>query len=68
MKKWPLPAVLLQMAGSFTLAQQPANKNKNLSPGVRVKNLETRMTLDEKMMRSQVYGFKSFKYWTIKGF
>ena len=36
-----------------TYAQQPAYKNKNLSPEVRAKDLLSRMTLDEKAMQTQ---------------
>lgn len=38
---------------SLTHAQQPAYKNKNLSPEVRAKDLLRRMTLDEKVMQTQ---------------
>jgi hypothetical protein len=41
----------------FAAAQQPAYKNKNLSPGVRAKDLLSRMTLDEKAMQIKLYNF-----------
>ncbi len=36
-------------------AQQPAYKNKNLSPEARAKDLISRMTLDEKLMQTQCF-------------
>ncbi|HNU86815.1 MAG TPA: glycoside hydrolase family 3 N-terminal domain-containing protein, partial [Ferruginibacter sp.] len=47
----------LLLAGMFcfsaTHAQQPAYKNKNLSPEQRAKNLLSLMTVDEKVMQTQ---------------
>lgn len=48
--------VLFIVAANFLLAafcQQPAYKNKNLSPEQRAKDLLRRMTLDEKAMQTQ---------------
>jgi beta-glucosidase len=46
-------AVSLQLVAVLGLAQQPAYKNKNLSPESRAKDLVSRMTLDEKVMQTQ---------------
>src|SRR5206468_5009265 len=48
-----LIAGILQLIGLSTIAQQPAYKNKNLSPEVRAKDLLGRMNLDEKVMQTQ---------------
>src|SRR4029079_18807635 len=45
-----LAACSLQLAAS---SQQPAYKNKNLSPEARAKDLLSRMNLDEKVMQTQ---------------
>ena len=55
-----LIAVSLQLLGLLATAQQPAYKNKNLSPDARAKDLLGRMTLDEKVMQTQcLWGEKS---------
>src|SRR5215208_7709022 len=46
-------AVMLQPVSLLTMAQQPAYKNKNLSPEARAKDLLSRMTPDEKVMQTQ---------------
>ena len=48
-----LIAGILQLIGLSIIAQQPAYKNKNLSPEVRAKDLLGRMNLDEKVMQTQ---------------
>src|ERR1043165_10166171 len=45
-----LAAFSLQLTA---FSQQPAYKNKNLSPEARTKDLLSRMTLDEKLMQLQ---------------
>ncbi|MBD0286387.1 MAG: glycoside hydrolase family 3 C-terminal domain-containing protein [Flavisolibacter sp.] len=55
-------ALLLAACGLqlITFSQQPAYKNKNLSPEARTKDLLSRMTLDEKLMQMQcIWGQKS---------
>jgi len=47
-----LVAILVLLA-TTTIGQQPAYKNKNLSPQARAKDLLSRMTLDEKAMQTQ---------------
>src|SRR5678810_639838 len=51
--KMLLIAGILQLIGLHTIAQQPAYKNKNLSPEARAKDLLSRMDLDEKVMQTQ---------------
>lgn len=53
MKKLISALLLLTLCHSFLMAQQPAYKNRNLSPEVRAKDLLKRMTLDEKIMQTQ---------------
>lgn len=48
-----LIAWALQLISLVTIAQQPAYRNKNLSPEARAKDLLKRMTLDEKVMQTQ---------------
>jgi beta-glucosidase len=48
-------AVSLQLVGLLANAQQPAYKNKNLSPETRAKDLIAKMTLDEKVMQTQCF-------------
>lgn len=55
-----LLAVLLQITSLFAIGQQPAYKNKRLSPEARAKDLLSKMTLDEKIMQTQCFwGSKS---------
>jgi len=48
-------AVTLQLCSSLCLAQQPAYKNRSLSPEARAQDLLGRMTLEEKVMQTQCY-------------
>ncbi len=53
-------AVILQLVSLLAVAQQPAYKNKNLSPEARAKDLLGRMNPDEKVMQTQcLWGQKS---------
>ena len=55
-----LVALIVQLAGFISFAQQPLFKNRSLSPEVRARDLLSRMTLDEKVMQMQCYwGLKS---------
>ena len=46
-------AIIVLQAYGISYAQQPAYKNKSLSPEARAKDLLARMTLDEKAMQTQ---------------
>ena len=55
-----LVALIVQLAGFISFAQQPLFKNRSLSPEVRARDLLSRMTLDEKVMQMQCFwGLKS---------
>ncbi|MFL5772556.1 MAG: hypothetical protein ACJ75F_05330, partial [Flavisolibacter sp.] len=49
----PLLFSLLIFVALSAMSQQPAYKNRKLSPEVRAKDLLSRMTLDEKVMQTQ---------------
>lgn len=53
MKKYLILAFFMGCVNISLFAQQPAYKNKNLSPEERTKDLLSRMTVDEKMMQLQ---------------
>jgi beta-glucosidase len=57
-------AFALQLGCLYCIAQQPAYKNRSLSPETRAKDLLARMTLDEKLMQMQclwIQKSKNFK-------
>lgn len=55
-----IAGIILQCMNLSAYTQQPAYKNKNLSPEARAKDLLGRMNLDEKCMQTQCFwGFKS---------
>lgn len=50
-----------------SVAQQPAYKNKNLSPQARAEDLVVRMTLDEKVMQTQCLWIQKSKILNAQG-
>ena len=60
-------AATLQLTILFSLAQQPAYKNKSLSPDQRAKDLLKRMTLDEKVMQTQCFWGEKSKILDARG-
>jgi beta-glucosidase len=64
--KYLLVTTTMFMSGNV-FAQQPAYKNKILSPQARAKDLLARMTLDEKIMQTQCLWSEKSKIFTSSG-